>query len=248
MKYFVGLLVCLLAWSYAQPVRVAAAANLRHVLPDIIEAFEKTHPEVTIDTSFGSSGNIYHQLQQGAPYDLFISADDHYTQQLDAAGLSEPGTRVHYATGRLALWFHQRLGFDPDTLAPELLADARVTRVALANPEHAPYGQAALHYLHTQGFYPALEDKLVYGDNISQAAQLALHSGGAGLLALSLALHPSLADHGDYYLLPAASHPPLIQEMLIVRERNTPPVKAFYRFLLTPEAQTFLQQYGFEVP
>src|SRR4029450_2519889 len=173
----------------------AAASDLQSALPAIAARFEKNAGgKVTL--TFGSSGNFFAQIQNGAPFDVYLSADVDYPKRLEDVGLAEPGSRYEYARGRLVLWARRDAGIDVSR-GLSILADSRVRRIAIANPDHAPYGRAAVAALRADGLYDRVRSKLVVGENISQAAQFAESgSADAGLIALSLALSPALKNAG----------------------------------------------------
>ena len=171
---------------------IAAASDLQSALPELVKAFEKQAP-ATVAVSFGSSGTLFAQIQNGAPFDLFFSADVEYPRQLIARGHADASTLYEYAKGRIVVWTRRDSGIDV-ARGLDALTDRRVTRIAIANPALAPYGRAAVAALRQKGLYDQVQSKLVRGDNISQTAQL-VESGNAdvGILALSLALGPASA-------------------------------------------------------
>jgi molybdate transport system substrate-binding protein len=227
------------------PLRIAAASDLQSVFPGLTARFEReTHH--TVDVSFGSSGNFFAQIQNGAPFDLFFSADVTYPRQLETARLTVPGTLLEYARGRLVLWSRQDANLDLSH-GLMILAEPRVRRIAIANPEHAPYGRAAVAALRHEQLYDRLRSKLVLGENISQAAQFA-QSGNAdaGLIALSLALAPAMRAVGHYVDVPESFHPPIDQAAVVLRVSRQPDVaRQFLAFLLQPENQQTLRNAGF---
>jgi molybdate transport system substrate-binding protein len=231
-----------------QALRVAAASDLQAAAPDIASRFEqRTGHKVTL--TFGSSGNFFTQIQNGAPFDVFLSADIEYPRQLERAGLAERGSLYQYATGRLVLWTRSDSGIDVRQGLP-ILADASVRRVAIANPDHAPYGRAAVAALRHEGLYEPVRHKLVFGENISQAAQFA-QSGNAeiGVLALSLALAPGLKSDGTFVEIPPAFYPPIEQAAVVLagaREKGL--ARQFIDALKTPETVRILQAHGFVRP
>lgn len=234
--------------SVAQEIRVAAAADLQFVLTDLATQYEK-QSGTKVSISFGSSGNFFAQLENGAPFDLFFSADSNYPRKLQAAGLTEPGTLAIYAKGRIALWTSSGASFDFEKNGLSTLLDPRIQKVAIANPEHAPYGRAAVAALKQAGLYDQLKPKLVIGENISQAAQF-VQSGSAeaGIIALSLALSPAMKD-GHRWLVPENLYPPLDQSVVILKSSaNKAASKSFLEFLHTPDAQSALSRYGFALP
>ena len=199
-----------------QTLKVAAAADLQFAMQDLAKEFEK-NGKVKIDVIYGSSGNFFSQIQNGAPFDIFFSADMEYAKKLDAAGLAEPGTLARYAVGRLVLWTPPGSAVDVTKDGWKTLLDPRVQKIAVANPEHAPYGRAAVAALRSAGIYDQVQSKLVYGENISQAAQFA-QSGNAqaGLVALSLALSPGMKD-GKWWEVPAGAYPPIEQGAIVLQ-------------------------------
>ena len=232
----------------AQDLRVAAASDLQAVFPAIAERFERETGQ-HVSLTFGSSGNFFSQIQNGAPFDVFFSADIAYPRQLDAAGLAEPNTLYQYAVGRIVLWSRKDSGIDLRR-GLQVLTDARIRRVAIANPEHAPYGRAAVSALQHEKIYEPVRQKFVLGENISQAAQFA-QSGNAeaGIIALSLALTPALQSAGTYYEIPAAFHPPIAQAAVIVKaSAKKDAARRFLTFLARSDMADLLQRSGFALP
>ena len=228
---------------------VAAASDLQFALAEIATAFARdTGQDVRL--AFGSSGNFRRQIAQGAPFELFLSADETYVDALAAEGRTVD-RGVRYATGRIVLFVPagSPLKLDP-TLADvrNAASDGRVTRFAIANPEHAPYGRAAREALQRAGAWDAIGPRLVLGENVSQAAQFAT-SGSAqgGIFAYSLALSPAFAGKGAHVLLPAASHAPLHQRMVLMKGAGAP-ARAFYAYLQQSAARAVLSRYGFVLP
>jgi len=242
------LMIWCAASAAAQPLTIAAASDLQAALPVVAERFEQeTGRKVTV--AFGSSGNFYAQIRNGAPFDLFLSADVDYPRRLENAGGAEPGSLVEYARGRIVLWTRRDSGIN---LAGGLktLADAKVRRIAVANPEHAPYGRAAVAAMQAEGVYTAVRGKLVMGENISQAAQFA-ESGSAdvGIIALSLALTPALKSSGSYIDLPDNLYPPIQQAAVVVAtSRHKDLARQFIETLKTPAVVRVLQSFGFAPP
>jgi molybdate transport system substrate-binding protein len=236
------------AGAAAQDLTVAAAADLQSVFPALAARFEKeTGRRVAL--TFGSSGNFFTQIQNGAPFDLFFSADLEYARRLEAAGLAEPGTVSVYATGRIVLWARKDAGIDVRRGLGSLL-DPRVRKVAIANPEHAPYGRAAVAALQHEKVYDEVRAKLTFGENISQAAQF-VESGNAdaGIVALSLALAPPLRDEGSMFEIPDLFYPPIQQAVLMMRaSRHKDVGRQFLAFLARPDARRAMQASGFIVP
>ena len=232
----------------AQDVRIAAASDLQAALPAITARFEReTGRSVTV--SFGSSGNFYAQLQNGAPFDVFLSADVDYPKRLESAGLTEPGTLYQYATGILVLWTRRESGVDVRT-GLEILTSGRVRRIAIANPEHAPYGRAAVAALQRAKLYEQVRAKFVLGENVSQAAQF-VQSGNteAGLIPLALARSATLTTAGEYFTVPASLYPPIDQAAIVLRSsRKKDAARAFVDYLKRPDIITALTAAGFGPP
>jgi molybdate transport system substrate-binding protein len=231
----------------AQTLTVAAASDLQSALPAIASQFEKgTGQQVRL--IFGSSGNFFAQIQNGAPFDVFMSADIDYPRRLEGSGQAERGSLYAYATGRLVLWTRKDSGIDVRR-GLAVLADPGVRRIAIANPEHAPYGRAAVAALRHDGVYERVREKFVLGENISQAAQFA-QSGSAdvGVLALSLALSPTLRSSGTYVDVPESWYPPIDQAAVVLESsRQKLLARQFIDYLKTPDSVRILQSYGFAV-
>ena len=215
---FLVLFSALLAFrvAEAQEIRVAAAADLHFALDELAAQYEK-QTGAKIDVSYGSSGNFFAQIQNGAPFDVFLSADIEYPRKLEAAGLAEPGTLYEYAVGRIAIWMPTDAHADLAKLRWKALLDPKVEKIAIANPEHAPYGRAAVAALRKQGIYEQVRAKLVYGENIAQAAQfVSSRNAQAGILALSLASSPPMRG-GKRWEIPANMHAPIEQAAVILK-------------------------------
>jgi molybdate transport system substrate-binding protein len=231
-----------------QGLTVAAASDLQSALPAIASQFEKETGQ-RVRLTFGSSGNFFTQIQNGAPFDVFLSADINYPRRLEGSGEAERGSVYEYATGRLVLWTRKDSGIDLRR-GLTVLADARVRRIAVANPEHAPYGRAAVAALRHEELYERVRDKFVLGENISQAAQFA-ESGGAdvGLLALALAMSPALKSSGTYIDIPESWHPPIAQAAVVLSSsRQKPLARQFIDYLKKSDTLRILQSYGFATP
>lgn len=229
----------------SQELRIAAAADLQFAMKDLAARYEsqtKQHLEI----SYGSSGNFFTQIENGAPFDLFFSADSIYPQKLIALKLADPQSLYSYAFGRLALWApadaHLQLaqrGFDA-------LLDSNVHKIAIANPSHAPYGKAAVMALQKAGLYEKVKSKLVFGENVSQAAQF-VQSGNAqiGIIALSLATSPAM-QNGQDWVVPSELHQPLEQAAVVISSsKGQKTAAAFLEFVKSPEARKILALYGF---
>lgn len=237
------------AGSAADVPAVAAAADLAFALPEIAAAFKRdTGREVKL--SFGSSGNFARQVAEGAPFELFLSADERYVEQLREQGRTDGGGAL-YAVGRIVLFVPKG---SPVSADPELrdlaqaLVDGRLKKLAIANPEHAPYGRAAREALESAGLWARVKDRLVLGENASQAAQFATTGGAqAGIIPLSLALAPSVAGRGSHALLPESMHRPLRQRMVLIKGAGET-ARAFHDYLQQPAARAVLARNGFTLP
>ena len=235
---------------YAQEkeIRIAAAADLKFTMTELSQAFEKL-TGTKVSATFGSSGNFFSQFQNGAPFDLFFSADIDYPKKLEAAGLAEPGTLCEYAVGRIAIWTPADSKVDVSNQGWQALRDPRIEKIAIANPKHAPYGRAAVAALQNAGLYESVKSKLVFGENISQAAQF-VQSGNAqaGIVAMSLALSPAMRE-GKRWEIPANMHPALQQGAIVLKNaRNREAARVFIEFMKSREARAILGRYGFELP
>ena len=249
-KQIAFLLAVLLAGPYAraQAVKVAAAADLKFAMVELAAQFEK-ESGAKLDVTYGSSGNFLTQIQNGAPFDLFFSADSQYPKKLEAAGLTEPGTLREYAVGHIVIWTPSGSGINAAKGGWTCLLDQRVKKIAVANPEHAPYGRAAVAATKKAGIYEQVKDKLVYGENISQAAEF-VQSGNAqaGIVALSLALSPAMKN-GNRWEIPADSYPAIKQAAVILKaSKNKDGARRFLDFVSGPQGREILQRFGFTVP
>ncbi len=228
---------------------IAAASDLKFALEDVATRFRADSGKA-VRLSFGSSGNYFRQIGQGAPFQLFLSADEDFVLRLHQAGRTE-GHGVLYATGRIVLFAPKGspLKVDEDLAGLRAaIAANRIRRFAIANPEHAPYGRAAEQALRKLGLWDALQGKLVLGENVSQAAQFAASgSTQGGIFAYSLALAPAVAQQGSHVLLPEHLHQPLRQRMVLIKGAGES-ARAFYAYLQLPAARKILEQYGFVVP
>jgi len=231
-------------------VRVAAASDLRFALEEIVAKFHAVHSEVEIPVTYGSSGNFFSQLSNEAPYDLFLSADAEYPRRLTEEGRAQRGSEFRYARGRLVLWVAKASNLDVERRGLEALTDPSVRKIAIANPRHAPYGRAAEAALRAAGLYEKVQDRLVLGENIAQAAQF-VESGAAdaGLIARSLATAPALLDKGRFWTVPASLHPTIEQGGAILAWAADPPAaRDFVAFLTSETGQEILARYGFDPP
>ena len=252
LRAFCALATIVYVWSpgeaAATELKVAAASDLTFAFKDVAARFQdQTGNRVRL--TYGSSGNYFAQIQNGAPFDLFFSADLNYPKKLETAGLIEPGTIYEYASGKLVMWVPNSSKLDLSRGLAALL-DPRIRKIAIANPEHAPYGSAAVAAMRNAGIYDDVKGKLVLGENISQTAQF-VQSGNAdvGILALSLALAPAMKDSGRFVEIPTTEYPPLIQAAVILKSSlNKEAAKQFLKFLKEPGTVALMERYGFSIP
>lgn len=234
--------------AWGEELKIAAASDLNFAFKDLVATYEKKTGQ-RIKLSLGSSGNFFSQIENGAPFDLYFSADIRYPQKLEEAGHAVPGSLYKYAVGRIVLWAPAGSKVDVQK-GLDVLLDPAVRKIAIANPKHAPYGRAAVAAMEHFKVYDRVKEKLVLGENISQAAQF-IESGACdtGIIALSLALAPSMQSAGRYWEVPLTAHPPLEQGAVILKQStNQEGAKKFLEFLQGPEGQGIMRRYGFTVP
>ena len=242
------LLLCCSGIAAGQ-ITIAAAADLNAVLPELTTEFQKLSGN-SVKLAFGSSGSLFSQIQNGAPFDMFFSADEDYPRQLVEGGLAEQSSLYRYAIGKLVVWVPASSSLNVEEGGVKILLDPAVKKIAIANPQHAPYGRAAEAALRHFGIYEQVGPRLVLGENVSQAAQF-VESGSAqaGLIALSHALSASLNGKGRYWLVPADAYPPLNQAAVILaRSSRKQEAANFLAFLKTRRALAVLKRYGFAMP
>jgi molybdate transport system substrate-binding protein len=234
--------------SAAQEITVAAAADLQFAFQDVATRFEKDSGK-HLKLIFGSSGNFFAQIQNGAPFDVFFSADIDYPKRLEAAGLAEPGTLYPYATGQIVLWVPNDSKLDLSH-GLQVLLDPGVRKIAIANPEHAPYGRAAVAALRHENLYDKVSAKFVLGENISQTATFVVSgSADVGIVALSLALAPSMKEKGRYVEIPTDDYPAIEQGAVILKSSpNKEIARQLLAFLKTAALQDLLRSYGYSIP
>jgi len=231
-----------------QEITIAAASDLNFAIKEIVAEFEKTSGN-HVKLSLGSSGNFYAQIQNGAPFDLYFSADIGYPKKLKEAGLIVPGSLYRYAVGRIVLWTNHTSQRDVSK-GLEVLRDPAIKKIAIANPKHAPYGRAAVAAMEHYNVYQLVKDRLILGENISQAAQF-IESGACdlGIIALSLALAPTMKAAGAYWEIPSDAHPPLEQGAAILKSSKQQEVaKQFVEFMQDKRGQEIMTRYGFTLP
>lgn len=232
----------------AEEITIAAASDLNFAFKDLVEEFEKSTGN-RVKLTLGSSGNFYAQIQNGAPFDLYFSADIGYPKKLEEAGLIVPGSLYRYAVGRIVIWTAHESKLEVGK-GFEVLREAAVKKIAIANPKHAPYGRAAVAAMEHTRVYDAVKPRLIFGENISQAAQF-VESGACdvGIIALSLALAPTMKAKGVYWEIPAEAHPPIEQGAAILKSsKHQETARRFLEYLKSPAGQEIMTRYGFTLP
>lgn len=228
---------------------IAAASDLQFALAEVAAAFT-AQTGATVKLTFGSSGNFVRQIQEGAPFEMFFSADESYVFDLVDKGLTQ-GRGEIYATGRLVLIAPAASPLETGSGLAGLrqaLSEGRITRFAIANPAHAPYGRRAEEALKAAGLWEGLKERLVLGENVSQAAQFALlGSAQGGIIAYSLALTPDIGTRARFVLIPADLHQPLRQRMVLMKTAGAT-ATAFFAFMRSPAARAIMDRYGFLLP
>jgi molybdate transport system substrate-binding protein len=237
------------AESADREINVAAAADLSAALQEVAANYEK-RTGVAVKLSFGASGALTQQIQNGAPFDVFFSADMDYPRQLIAAGQADGTTLYRYAVGQLVLWVPKDSPLDVEHKGMDVLLDPSVKKISIANPQHAPYGRAAAASLKHYGLDEKVADRLVLGENVAQAAQF-VESGNAqaGFVALAHALAPAMQGKGRYWIVPAEAYPPLDQGVVLISHSPHREDSArFLGFVKTEEVAGLLRRYGFSSP
>jgi len=233
--------------SEAQKITVATAADLQFAMQDMAAQFEKESGK-HVEVIYGSSGNFFQQIQNGAPFDMFFSANLDYPKKLEAAGLIQADSYYQYARGKIVVWVPKDSKIDVNTGIRALL-DPMVKKIAIANPLHAPYGQAAVAAMQKEGIYEKAKDKFVLGENISQTASFVI-SGSAdiGIVALSLAISPNMKDKGRYTEIPVTEYPPIDQACVILASsKNKELAQKFLSYVKGAAVSDLLVRYGFDV-
>ena len=244
--FFVACYLCITTTAHAEKITIAAAADLKFAMDEIVIGFNQNQPGNQIEVIYGSSGKFHTQIQQGAPYDLFLSADIGYPRELAKIGMAASEVKP-YAFGRIVLWSNS---MDAAKITLTSLTDPKIRRIAIANPKHAPYGKRAEEALRSSGLWDKLQSKLVFGENIAHTAQF-VQTGNAqvGIIALSLAVNSELAKKGGYYLIPENLHNPLEQGYVITkRGAGKPLAKQFADYMVSKSARTVMTKYGFVLP
>jgi len=234
----------------ARTLTIAAASDLKFALDEAIRQFKSQHPDIEVQPIYGSSGNFYTQITNNAPFDIFMSADMEYPRNLEENGLVLDGTEFRYAVGRLVVWSRSDSPLDVPGLGMQALLDPAVKKISIANPEHAPYGRAAVAAMQKVGVYDKVKDKFVMGENVSQALEF-IDSGAAeaGIVAMSLATAPNVRSRGKYFEIPLDSYPRMDQGGVILKNvRDRQAAEQFRTFVLSPECRTIFKQFGFYLP
>lgn len=233
-----------------KPLLIAAAADLKFALDEVLTGFRAAHPDCDAQATYGSSGTLFAQIDNGAPFDLFLSADVKFPRQLIERGKAEADSLFLYAIGHLVVWVPRESKLDLAQLGAQALLDPGVRKVAIANPAVAPYGAAAVAALRYLGLHDAVSAKLVLGENVAQAAQF-VQSGAAdaGVISLSLALAPKLRDAGRYWEVPLDAFPKLEQAGVIrTGAANRAGAALLREYLTAPEGRAILARFGFVLP
>ncbi|HVH70165.1 MAG TPA: molybdate ABC transporter substrate-binding protein [Candidatus Dormibacteraeota bacterium] len=235
-------------WGQEQKIRVAAAADLKFAMDELSNEFA-SKKGIRVDVTSGSSGNFFAQIQSGAPFDLFFSADMEYPKKLEAGGFTEPGTLYEYALGRIVICTPAGAEVDVAKRGWSALLDTRVQKIAIANPAFAPYGRAAVTALQKAGIYERVKNKLVYGENISQAAQFVQSENAqTGIIAHSLALSPGMKK-GTVWEIPVEMYPPIEQGAVLLKNaKNKAAALAFLDFVKSVQGRGILERNGFAIP
>ena len=248
-------IVTILIFGFSLPVQagdkvlIAAASNLRFAMHEICHDFQEENSSIETKVSYGSSGNFFAQISQGAPFDIFFSADASYPELLEKEGLAAKETQKVYAVGKIVLWVPKVSKIDPEKGLQAVTFPA-VKKLAIANPRHAPYGRAAEESLRYYGLWEKVKGKLIYGENISQTAQF-VHTGAAdaGIVALSLAISPKMLHEGRYWVIPDESHSDIEQIYVVLKKaKGKESIRKFLGFIHGEKGGKILSRYGFVIP
>lgn len=230
--------------TFAQTFTIATAANFRDPMTEIVKIYMMENPSIEVKTIFGSSGNLYNQITNNAPFDIFFSANVKYPNELYEAGLCYDEPKV-YAIGQLVLWSKSLDVSD----GLEVLKSKKISRIAIANPELAPYGKSAVECLKYNEIYELLKDKIVTAENIAQTAQFAV-TGNAdvGFLAMSQLKMPAIKGKGSFFVLATDSYSPIEQACVVIKkDGNAILTKKFIDFMSKPEIQEIITSYGYRL-
>jgi molybdate transport system substrate-binding protein len=244
-KIIIALVALIISVSMsAQVIRVAAAANLKFVLEEIKAQYQKENPKSRVDIVFGASGGLVQQILNGANFDFFMAADKDFPVKLKEKGATLGAIKT-YAYGKLVMWSSS---VDVSKGAA-ILTSGAVKKIAIANPKTAPYGERSVEFLQKKGLLNELKSKIVYADNISQAAQFAF-SGNAeiGFTAMSLVLAPDMKDAGKYYEIPASEYTPIEQACVLIKKKQfNPSANKFMKYVLDPKLKSIWEKYGYTI-
>ncbi|WP_257459136.1 molybdate ABC transporter substrate-binding protein [Archangium lipolyticum] len=233
-----------------QVLTIAAASDLKFALDEWVQEFRAKNPDADVRVTYGSSGNFSAQIANGAPFDLFLSADVSYPRTLAEQGLVHESGVFLYAVGRIVVWVPKDSALPLEQLGMKALLEPAAKRIAIANPQHAPYGRAAEAAMKSQGIYDTVKDRLVLGENIAQTAQF-VQSGSAdvGIIALALALAPAMKEQGRYWEVPIDAYPRMEQGgAILARARDVELAKRFRDGLLGEDGRALLKRHGFFLP
>ena len=245
-----GILLATWLSSRAGELTVAAAADLKFAMEELVAEFHTNQPGTTVKVTYGSSGNFFAQIQNRAPFDLYFSADIEYPRKLAEAGHALDANVFIYGVGRIVVWAPKSSPLRVEQLGIQSLMAPSVKKIAIANPQHAPYGRAALAAMKSLGVYEQVESRLVYGENIAQTSQF-IQSGAAdaGIIALSLALAPQMRTAGRYWEVPMDAYPKMEQGGMIVKWTKQPDAARVFRdFVVGQHGREVLKRYGFFLP
>jgi molybdate transport system substrate-binding protein len=248
----ITLVIFLQACSRPEPPRtptltIAAAADLKFALDEAIRQFKTQNAGIDVQAIYGSSGNFYTQITNNAPFDVFMSADMEYPLKLEKDGLAIDGSEFKYAVGRVVIWTRNDSPLDVERLGMQSLLDPSIKKISIANPQHAPYGRAAVSAMQKSGVYDRVKDKIVLGENVTQALEfIDTGTAQAGIVAMSLTSAPELKSRGKYFEIPVDSYPRMDQGGVILkRVRDRDAAERFRSFVLSPACQAIFKQFGF---
>lgn len=233
--------------GFAAELTVAVAANVQYPFEELEAIFEKK-TGITVEPVIGSSGKLTAQIENGAPFDILISADMDYPEALHEKGLTYNDPAV-YGYGRLVIWTINDLDLSKGI---DVLTDAGVRKIAVASPKTAPYGRQAVNALKFYGVYDEVLDKLVYGESIAQVNQfISTRAADLGITAMSVVLAPNMKDKGKWIEIDKVSYEPIAQGVVILKyaqDHNPEAARKFFEFLFSDEAKTVFRKYGYSLP
>ncbi len=250
MIIFLRTIVIVLALSantaIAENITIVAASSIKFAMADIVSKFNAEHHNDEVKAIYGSSGKFTAQIQNGAPFDMFFAADVNFPQTLKKEGQTSADPVV-YAIGRLVIWSSTT---DATKLTLKKLSESALRKVAIANPEHAPYGMRAKEAMKSAGVWEKIQGKLVFGENVEHTAQMvSTGAADAGIIPLSLVLNPAMVKQGGYSLIDVGLHEPLAQAFVITkRAKDSALARRFAAYFQTPESRKIMESYGFALP